>query len=520
MKRINVFYCILINYCIIILPFLQCGENKNDSRLNNNTVIVGCVGDERIFFYEYSGDGASDLMFLPLVALERVEYGEPQPVLAERWEHTEDYRNWTFYLRKDIKWHDGIPVTAHDVKFSLDLIDRDRNAIKGIEPFRNVNIKDDYIVTVTYKKPTDGLNTQDICYPKHLLENLDPAKMYEWEFWKQPVGNGPYKYVRHVPKTMVEIEANPDYYRGKPKIEKVILKFIQDQSYVELLSGNLDTQSYTNRDIVLKLSGDDRFRFYHWWGSQIGAIYWNHRNSLFSSASIRRALTMAINRKELGELLNYPEGVPIIDAITTRRQFQQKLYPEPYPYDPDKAMQILEEAGWRDSDGNGILDNNGKEFRFSAIVRSNGDNIRTAVYVQDQLRKIGIKIDLQVHEYSIISQRASKGDYEAIFQAIVNTTLHPLGGHIIFFGKDSPLGYENAEMVRLLNLAGDTVDPDEKDRIYRSIIPIFYEDLPVTLLLPNVFTHIVNKRIKGLISPYRAEPVCNMEYLWIEEENK
>jgi peptide/nickel transport system substrate-binding protein len=517
MKRISLFYIIVTTYCIIILTFLKCGENKNDSRLDNNTVIVGCGGDERVFFQEYSGDEATYLMFLRLVMLEGEEYGEPQPALAERWEHSDDYRSWTFFLRKDVRWHDGEPVTAHDVKFTLDLRDRQFNEL-GNGLFRNVILKDDYTVTVTYNKPTDGLDTYDVYYPKHLLENLDPDKINEWEFWKQPVGNGPYKYVRHVPKTMVEVEANPDYYRGKPKIERVILKFLSGQlHFVELLSGNIDAQSYTNRDILLKLSGDDRFHFYHWWGSRIAAIYWNHRNPLFSNPAIRRALTMAINRKEFGEVLNYPEGVPIIDVITTRRQFQRKLYPEPYPYDPDKALKILEEAGWRDSDDNGILDKNGKEFRFAL---NTGSGNRTAVFIQDQLKRIGIHMDIQMLAGGVISQRAAKGEFDAIHSTIINETLQPLGGHIKIFGEDSPLGYKNAEMIRLLNLAGDTIDPDEKDRIYEKIMPIFYEDLPVTLLLPNVQTHIVHKRIKGLISPYRAEPVCNMEYLWIEEEKQ
>ena len=109
---------------------------------------------------------------------------------------------------------------------------------------------------------------------------------------------------------------------------------------------------------------------------------------------------------------------------------------------------------------------------------------------------------------------------DAIINLIYNITTQPNFGHIRFFGEDSPLGYDNAEMSRLLNLAGDIIDLDEKDRIYQSIMPIFYEDLPVTLLLPQVQTHIVHKRIKGLITPYRVDPVWNMEHLWIEEEKE
>jgi peptide/nickel transport system substrate-binding protein len=520
MKRDCIFYRRALICCLFILSFLHCGKGNNLSRLDNNSVAVGYIGDELIFLQDYWDMEATYLLFLPLAALERDEYGEPQPVLAERWEHSEDYRNWTFFLRKDVRWHDREPVTAHDIKFTLDLRNT-KIVAQGIEPPYIVKIIDDFTVTVTYKRPTDGLDTHGVYYPKHLLENLDPDKFLEWDFWKQPVGNGPYEYVRHVPKVMVEVEANPDYYCGKPKIEKVILKFLNQQSHlVELLSGNVDAISYVSRDLLLKLSGDDRFRFYHWWGGAIETIYWNHRNPLFSSPLIRKALTMAINRRELGEVLNYPESVPIMDAITTRRQFRQGLYPEPYPYDPNKARQLFDEAGWKDIDGDGILKRNGKEFRFTAIVNNDDENERIAIYVQDQLRKIGVQMEIQLLNRSIMLQRLSKGEFDAIINLTANSTTQPNFGHITFYGKDSPLGYDNAEMNRLLNLARITIDQDEKDKVYEKIMPIFYEDLPVTLLLPSVQTHIAHKRINGLITPYRPDPVWFMESLWIEEEKR
>jgi peptide/nickel transport system substrate-binding protein len=501
--------------CLLTVIFYQCGPGNNKPQ-NDNSVTAGYIGDERIFCHDYWGMEASYLMFLPLVTFDEDEWGEVQPVLAERWEHSDDYRKWTFYLRKDVRWHDDMPVTAHDIKFTIDL----RSKVNSVPDSlgKKVEIIDDHTVAITHKRPMDGLDPFSVYYPKHLLENLDPEKMYEWDFWKQPVGNGPYKYVRHIPNVMVEIEANPDYYRGKPKIERVILKFVQSSDFVELSSGNVDAVSYVQRSLLRKLSGDDRFRFYHGWGVPIEAIYWNHRNPLFSSPEIRKALTMAINRKELGDVLNYPEGVPIIDAITSLRQQQQGLYPEPYPYDPNRARLLLEEAGWRDIDGDGILERDGKKFRFTAAVNTDDAYERIAIYVQDQFRKIGVQMEIQMLSISIILQRLSKGEFDAIINKIYNMTTQPNFGHIRFFGEGSLIGYDNAEMIRLLNLAADIINQDEKDRIYKKIMPIFYEDLPMTLLLPTVFTHVAHKRIKGLSSNYRSEPVWFMEYLWIEEE--
>ncbi|MHC4489773.1 MAG: ABC transporter substrate-binding protein, partial [Planctomycetota bacterium] len=100
----------------------------------------------------------------------------------------------------------------------------------------------------------------DVYYPKHLLENLDPKEFTSWKFWTEPVGNGPYRYVRHVPRTMIELEANPDYYRGKPKIERLVLKF-GGYPLTELMSGNVDCIDISSLEAI-KLADDPRFRVY------------------------------------------------------------------------------------------------------------------------------------------------------------------------------------------------------------------------------------------------------------------
>jgi peptide/nickel transport system substrate-binding protein len=496
-----------------VLASIHC-KRGDRAEPNESSVTIGYYGDERIFLQEYWDMGAEYLMFLPLTAYDSI--GD-QPVLTERWEHSEDYREWTYFLRKDVRWHDGVPVTAHDIKFTMDL--RQHPAVwGGGTDLYSFEIFDDFTFKVTLKKPPDWFHAYHVFYPRHLLEGLDPKEFYSWDFWTHPVGNGPYRYVRHVPKTMVEVEANPDYYRGKPKIERVILKFLQAPSLVELLSGNVDALWGVDRNMLLMLSGDDRFRSYHSWGYHFHAIYWNHRHPLFQSPKIRKALTMAINRLELAGVLNYPEGVPILDAITTSRQFRQGLYPEPLPYNPDRARKMLEEERWRDIDGDGVRERDGEEFRFTAIANTKQEKI--AIYVQDQFRRIGVLMEIQTLNIGPVRQRVKSGDFDAMIFNIQNLTNQPNFGHIRMYGEDSPFGYVNSEMTRLLNIAKDTIDLDKLDRIYQEIMPIFVEDMPITLLLPSVFTSVVHRRIKGLSSPFRTDPVMNMEHLWLENEKK
>jgi len=501
--------------CCILFACINCNQPVKQPSDSASKVTSEYIGDERIFFLDYNGMPAAYLIFLPLVALVGDEYGEPQPVLAEHWEHSEDYKVWKFRLRKNVRWHDGEPVTAHDIKFTMDI--RQNHELTGSEEeFYSVEVLDDYNWTVTHKKPFSGLDTYNVYYPKHLLEHLDPKDFYNWDFWAKPVGNGPYRYVRHVPKTMVEVEANPDYYKGKPRIERVVLKFAQHTSLTELLSGNVDALNFVERDILLKLKKDERFREYHRWGTRMQTILWNHSNPLFSNREIRKALTMAINRPELAEVLNYPEDVPLLDVMITRNLFVNGQFPEALHYNPELAREQLNKMGWTDSDRNGILDKGGMEFRFTTIA--NSSHRKMAVYIQDQFRKIGVRMEIQILETVTVWNQLNAGEFEAAISEFENPELQSIG-HTWYFKEDSPLGYSNPQMIRLLNTLEITIDPDKRDSIMIEIIPICEMDMPITILAPEVQTFVVHKRIKGLSSPYRAAPVWFMADLWIEEDS-
>ena len=128
-------------------------------------------------------------------------------------------------------------------------------------------------------------------------------------------------------------------------------------------------------------------------------------------------------------------------------------------------------------------------------------------------------MELQVVDNSVGRQRLRSGEFDAVIHRFSNSTAQPNFGHVRMLGEDSPFGYANPEMIRLLNLAKDAIDLDDRDRIYQEIMPIFMADLPVTFLLPQVQTHIAHRRIKGLENLYRADPVWFMEELWIDDED-
>lgn len=492
-----------------MLFFLGCQDRTREPE-SVSKITIQYVGNEKIFGPVYDMP-AKLLIFQPLFT--RNEKGGITGLLVDRWEHSEDHKTWTYYLRPGISWHDGVALTAQDVRFTFDLYTHPDFPYMGYADTYSVKVIDDLSFSITYNQKRDPLDTYTTILPMHLLKDLDPKKIHEWDFWLNPIGTGPYRYVRHAPATMVELEANPEYFGGKPRIERVVLKF-GGQALTELLSGNVDVITNVNQMTQLKLSEDSRFRSYYSLSTQEArSLYWNHNRHYFRNASVRKALTMALNRQELIRLLNLPEGIPILDFFMTIEQYQNKEFPDPIPYDPEQARKLLDQAGWIDSDDDDIREKEGKKFDFKAMVSYNleGDSA-SHVYIQEQLRLVGIRMQIETLEFSVLRSRLRSGDYDAAFFPFTNIRLAN------WLERGSSLGYENPEVIERLRVAERDRMPGSDDRLYRDLLPIFQRDVPLTFLCPSVWTTVAHRRIRGLSSPFRSDPVWCLEHLWIEED--
>ena len=497
----------VLSAIVCLLAALGCGR-ADRARHDSSTITVLYPTDERGLGPEYDSP-AQFLVFLPLVALNAK--GELEGRLARSWKPSSDYRTWTIHLRTDVRWHDGVPVTSRDIEFTVGLLSRPD--VGYIAPGAvSISVLDDSTFTYTSAVETP-LSDYRTYYPKHLLENLDPTEVYEWDFWTQPVGNGPYRYVRHLPQTMMEFEINSDYMLGRPAIERVILKFGQP-SLPELLSGSVDAITDVNPMELLKLLDDLQFRRYDLQTPNVRTIYWNHRHRFFREAKVRRAMTMAINRRELLGVLNLPSDLPLFDVIFSDRQWNS--LPDPQPYDPEYARRLLEEAGWVDGDGDGIREREGEPFRFEVLVPMTEE--REAVYVQEQLRRVGVSMAIVSRgEWAQVFRQVRAGDFEAAISRFL-VDLSAVTGQLPFFGATSYIGYPNRRAHELLQAAASTQNPETLDGLYRELMEIFEADHPVTFLHPIPSTHVVHRRVAGLSSPYRADPVWYMEHLWLDEE--
>ena len=506
---------ILILTCVslIALAGIHCGGGEDRAYSRGSTVIVAHPGLDGGGFNPDVTGPERYLVFIPLFTFN--EQGELEGWLARSWEYSPDYREVTYHLRTDVRWHDGVSVTAHDIKFSMELMMHPDVLEESPGFFGSIAVLDDS--TLRIRDGRGGID--EVFWPKHLLEHFNPKEFYDWEFWKHPVGNGPYRFVRYLPQTMMEFEANPDYFRGKPRIGRVILKFIGEAGLTDLLSGNVDAIMETNPIHIPKLAADPRFRVYHsysaWWIQR--AIYWQNDHPLFCDFRVRQALTHAIDRRELLRVLNLPETITIVDGPYSRRQLLRSRLPDPLPYDPERARTLLEAADWRDRNGDGIRDRDGREFRFTTLVGSLPFNKEVAVYIQDKFRRVGIIMNIQMMPNINVLAKVKEGQFEAALTVFVS---HDIWLKRFHFGERYPLGYKNTRVVELIEQASAVLaESDAKDQIYVQLMEIFREDLPVTFLFQRVRTIFAHRRIKGLSSPWQADPLWYMEYLWLEDED-
>jgi peptide/nickel transport system substrate-binding protein len=326
--------------------------------------------------------------------------------LATSWKVSDGGKTITFKLRPGVKWQDGQPFTSADVKFTIEsLLDpKTASPHKGMfDLIDKIETPDPLTVIARYKKAfapameswaVDGMGM----VPKHLLEgkdvNTDP-------FNRKPVGTGPFKVTVWKDKQYLELEANPDYWEGKPHIAKVRIRFIPDPgtTFQELKAGGIDGMNLQPDQYVQKTDGEAfekvarKFRFAG--RSRYTYLGFNLAREPFNDKRVRQALSYAIDREELitgvMEGLARPCSGPYSPLMAAYNQSVK-----PYPYDMTKSAQLLDAAGWK-LGKDGVRSKGGKPLKFSLITnKGNIPREKTALIVQQQFKKLGVIVDVQM----------------------------------------------------------------------------------------------------------------------------
>jgi peptide/nickel transport system substrate-binding protein len=430
--------------------------------------------------------------------------------LAESWEVSPDGLIITFHLRKGVKWHDGHPFTADDVLFTYKVtIDPETpTAYSGdFLKVKKAEVLDPHTFRVTYDKPFAPalMSWGAAVMPKHLLEGKDITKS---PLTRHPVGTGPYIFREWVTGQKIVLVSNPEYFEGRPYIDGFILRIIPDMAtmFLELRAKGIDMMNLTPLQYTRQTENPffrknfNKYRFLSFAYTYLG---YNLRNPLFADRRIRQAISYAINKDAIiqGILLGYgkPATGPYKPGTWAYNPNVKK-----YPYDPQKARGLLAEAGWKDSDGDGILDRGGQPFSFE-IVTNQGNEIRakTAEIVQKQLAEIGMQVKIRTIEWAaFVNEFINKGRFDA---TILGWTI-PMDPDIYdvwHSSKTKPgelnfISYRNREVDELLENGRGTFNLRERKRCYDRIQEILAEEQPYTFLYVPDALPMISSRFRGI----------------------
>ncbi|MCL0074794.1 ABC transporter substrate-binding protein [Thermodesulfovibrionales bacterium] len=324
----------------------------------------------------------------------------PEPMLATHWEVSEDGLTWTFYLREGVKFHDGTPFTADAVKFSLERILERRGAIaQGIFKIESMEIVDDYTIKITNTEPWAA-------FPAHLAHGLgyivSPTAVDQEGDIIEPIGTGPFKFHEYIPEERVVVVRNEDHWRGLPKLERITFVVIPDHHtrIMALKAGEVDVIQFVPEGEVARLDAHSEITVLTTPSVRTHFLVFNTETEPFDNILVRQAVDYAINQKALVEHVLDGMGVPARGQISPaiRWSIYDEL-PEPR-YDPEKARTLLAEVGWKDADGDGILDKDGEPFRITLLLTGLRPQWPPmAEVIQAQLRDVGINADLRVLEW-------------------------------------------------------------------------------------------------------------------------
>jgi peptide/nickel transport system substrate-binding protein/microcin C transport system substrate-binding protein len=357
-----------------------------------------------------------------------------KPALATEWTISKDKKVFDFKLREGVKWHDGVEVTAEDVKYSYDVIFTDDFKAVQYRPFyesiKNVEVLDKYKVRFTVKD--DYFQNFDICaglriLPKHFYTNKENKK----EFGRKLIGTGPYLFTKYDRGQKIILVKNPNWWGNQVESEKdtyaipkVVLRFIQEESVsLELLKkGDLDFLGLRPDGFIKKTIGDvwekriTKVKTENKTPKGYSFIGWNLKNPILKDKEVRRALGMLLNRPMMQDKFEYNLSELATGPIYVQSDYaNQKV--KPLEFNPQEALKVLNKAGWKDSDKDGILDKviDGKKTKLSITIMEPIQEFMKylTVYKEDAI-KVGVEFNLKNIEWNSFVKLLDEKNFEAV----------------------------------------------------------------------------------------------------------
>ena len=447
-----------------------------------------------------------ELIFDPLVR--RDEHFNMIAWVAEKWE-IPDPMTYIFHLRRGIKFHDGRPLTARDVKWTLDSIrDGSLTTLKTTtyKLVERVDAPDDATVIIHLSEP-DGTLLYNVSEGAFGIVPYGSGKPFN----RHPIGSGPFTFISQDPDTEVVLQRNDNYWGQHAQVERVRLTIVPDATTraLELRKGSADVSpsGSLSADMIGTLRRNHSLEVEQQPGTVLAYLAFNLRDPVLKDLRVRQALAYAIDR---GAVLHYLFGDQgrLADSVLPPQHWAYNGNVAHYPYDPAKANQILDAAGYRrGADG----------VRFHLTMKTSTEETTRllAAVLQQQLSQIGIVLDIRSFEFATFYGDVSKGAFQLYSLRWIGANEDPDIFYYAFHSSSFPPGhanrsyYVNPEVDRLIEAGRSTVDQEKRKQIYAQVQQILARDLPYINLwyFDNVVVH--SARVQDL----HVNPAGNYDFL-------
>ncbi|MDD5090769.1 MAG: peptide-binding protein [Candidatus Wallbacteria bacterium] len=455
------------------------------------------------------------------------------PDLAETWEVLSQGLHLRFHLKKGVRWHDGVSFTAHDVLFTYQkVIDENTQTYdaESFTPVRSVEVEDEFTVSVYYDKPfAPALSAWTMgIIPRHLYQNED---INTSRYNLSPVGTGPFRFTVWTPQEQIILEANADYFLGRPYTDRFIFKTMPDPSmaFLSLKREEIDMLGLTPDQYDKQAHAPEfisRFNLYKYATMNYTYIGFNLLKPMFQDKRTRQALAMITDRQGIIDGILYGHGKLISGPFTPDHWAYDKSI-QPYPFDPQKARELLSEAGWIDTNNDGVLDKDGIPFELT-LTTNQGNEPRKLVanLIQQQWKEAGVRVKLSFVEWSVFMDVCDFRTFDAV---ILGWSLSAEPDHYGAWHSsqmpdkangivgDNFVSYSNPEVDRLIEEGRTTFDMEKRKAVYHRFHAILHDEQPYIFLYVADALSAVHNRIHG-IKPAPAGIRYNFESWYVPKE--
>ena len=527
---------LLLGSSFIVIYFLSILTGCTDqNKTGENKIVIGIQADVQtinpIYAFSLMEGNIVDLLFMKPAKefwnnnLGKIEF---KPMLADKWEWNKDSTSVTLYLRDDIYWSDGKPITARDIIFTFDIYSdpevnsrffglfddfftKENRQIDTAKSFKIIS-PTELIINFPKDASPDFLDINLEILPEHVWSKYSRGEFAHSEVNFKPVTSGPFKLEQWEREGFISLTRDSSAFLFNPdNLQKIIFKIIPDYKtrIIELKTGSIDLLDNIKSEDVSELNEADDLKIVSLRGRDYDYIGWNHKdqkqdspNKFFSSPEIRKALSHAINRQEMIDSYLGKFGDICYGPVSPMFKLYYDEDGKTYYYNPTRSKEILMENGWIDTDNDGVLEKENLEFSFDIYLNSgNPRRNYVAQIVRNNLKAVGIEANIKELETGTFIDGLFNREYDswiAGWTIPVPIDLNP------YWSSDPDIGflnfstYQGNEKDSILEQLQKNPPEKEKEKLYKKLQEIFHRDEPVTFLywFDNIIVY--NKRISKI----------------------